>query len=104
MVRSSLFVLFCADFRLFVSFSFGKNREFFFLLIDQFGCCGHGGREGRQAVRVEALVLVEIVEFSWEREYVNKWEIDEDDNERDIKECVFSDTFELLEILRPFRS
>ena len=29
MVRSSLFVLFCADFRLFVSFSFGKNREFF---------------------------------------------------------------------------
>lgn len=55
-------------------------------------------------MRVEALVLVEIVEFSWEREYVNKWEIDEDDNERDIKECVFSDTFELLEILRPFRS
>lgn len=76
----------------------------FFLLIDQFGCCGHGGREGRQAVRVEALVLVEIVEFSWEREYVNKWEIDEDDNERDIKECVFSESFELLEILRYFRS
>lgn len=34
------------------------------------------------------LVVVEITEFSWEREYVNKWDIDDEENEKDIKECV----------------
>lgn len=37
------------------------------------------------------LVVVEITEFSWEREYVNKWEIEDDENEKDIIECVFRD-------------
>lgn len=35
------------------------------------------------------LVVVEIQEFSWEREYVNKWELEDDENEKDIIEYVF---------------
>ena len=82
-----MFVLFCAVFGLFVAVLFPKIGSFL-LQVGRFWIWVYGGREGRQAERFSVLVVVEITEFSWEREYVNKWDIDDEENEKDIKECV----------------